>query len=230
MTLWARISKIAVLVAALCGFSTTVGAAEIEISFEGTIAWMWDLDSDGLFGLNDPVSGSLIYDTDAEVDVETSEPDGSFIDYDSTAITSFSIQLGDSYVVTGNSAGANSYLHTTHNEFTGGVPTGTLAFRNEASGPMIGPLTPELMQFALNDHSAGGDVIHETLPTAWDWLGYEAVLPFGGNLNFLLFGPPGSTDRVDWVVESITVVPEPGTAVLVSLGLVGIAARARRTG
>jgi hypothetical protein len=77
------------------------------------------------------------------------------------------------------------------------------------------------MQFAPRSHNTPRILPHDNLPTAVEMVLFQVLLPLdnpGTTGNFLVFGGPG-LDRFDYSITSFVVTPEPGTAILLLVGL-----------
>jgi hypothetical protein len=101
-------------------------------------------------------------------------------------------------------------------------------FRTGAIGADINGVAPYSIQFALStfdlDPRPG-----KAVPDAATLEALKVILPTlpsPAGINHLIFGGPG-LDRVDWVVTSYVVTPEPSSGLLILLGMAMFPGRGR---
>jgi hypothetical protein len=192
-------------------------ASIVNIDFTGTVLTATGVTS-SQFAAGDSVSGSLVYDDAGGVDQFPGELRGL---YAPPPILSHIVQIG-SYTAIGDPLASNAEIWVQDDLATMPV-LDSYVFRTGATGDSVGGAAPVLLQFSIL--TLGTDRSGDPIPTAAEILSFHFLTP--QFTQFLLFGPPGTPNRVDWRADTISVTPEPGTALLVGFGLAVLAGRAR---
>lgn len=201
-------------------WSFAARAATMEITFDGTVKEVSGGVMGGSLQVGAPVHGVLQVRNDGLVDRSPSPGQGTFggvLAPGDLPVISFSLSIGSYLASSGPlTPDTNNVVIVYDGQFV--PPIDEFMARSPVVGPSVNGFAPSFAQFAL---SAFEDRLSsDAIPSAAVLQAF-GISPSvqGFDVNFLFFV---STDfqRVDWRLESYSVVPEAGTWVaVVGLGL-----------
>ncbi len=214
---------IAIAAVLLIAAPNAVKAIPVNVTFTGEIQFLTTLGNpgaptlQGTFAIGDAVSGSLIYDTAAPINIASAGTGTK--GQSATALTSFSLTInGLSYTSTGG-------LTSTQNDAQNGSssPFRDAVFFQATSGiagPAVGGLSANLLQFSLGTTNLA-TLADANLPTASLINALFANNGFDGNTNFIRYSNSElarfSISSVNGI--SVSVVPLPAALPLFGTGL-----------
>lgn len=225
MRLLSRLAAVA-LVAAAIFISQSSRATLITVSFSGQVEFVSGVAVGGPFDVGDPVTGQFSYQTAGAVPRTMTLSEAT---YDPGVIQSFEVQIGDYLAI-----GAPQLLFpqnrvSVESQALSGPSAGLfrdqVTFRTSVASPAVNGVDPSRLQFFIENVGPTKILPSVDLPSVDSWLALTVALPqvaTGPSVNHLIFGDNGAVDRVDWTVTSYSVVPEPGMALLVGLGMVAL--------
>jgi len=199
-------------------------ATLIQVDFTGSVASLPAGLSGDLVEQGDTVIGRFVYDADV-ADVNGEDPNrGLYLD----AVQSFSVSMGGTFSVSMTSPTTFAVL----NDVPLGPPRDALLVNAHQSttqqleGAPINGLVPVRMQWGPSTATDLTRVLSDAIPGVDDLLRF---LPGDGMTNFNFVSFEGGDD-IRWTQDTITaqVIPEPSTAMLLGLGLAGLAHARRR--
>ena len=216
-----RILGLAILAGSLAA-ALPAEALMVQVDFQGTVASV-GADVAGTFAVDDPVSGSVSYDTTV-ADSNPASDEGSYL----PAVVSFDAMVGSYAISLTGSGGFNRVLvRDDFNQVGGPVDSFFADVRDNLSGAQVNGLDPFRLQFALSSDDTS-ILSSAALPLPAELLGFAAS-DGGSNLNFLSFGTGQPHGFVRWDLTQFTAVPEPSTALLLGGGLLVVASLRRRS-
>jgi hypothetical protein len=211
-------SYLALILSLTLSLTTGASAASLEIRFTGIVETV----SSGLVGgpinPDDAVSGIILIDSSVS-DTSALSTQGFF----PTAVVAFDYTIGTYSGTSTDRSGPNNYVNV-YDNLLSAPSIDSFDARAGVLGPSINGISPTMAQFGISTFDTSV-LSSDRMPTSAE---IEAFLPsyrVFGDTNFVIFG----SQRVDWAVTSFVAVPEPETAVLTLLGLLGICVHRRLT-
>lgn len=204
----------------------SASATPIQIHFEGHLQQI----SSGLYPLSipiftgEPVSGFVEFDPEGAIDLNSDPNYGEYFD----VVTQLRIQIGEFTFESTGLGNGNQVLVHDYSPSADIQNKDVFVARTPVSGPSISGFSPERAQFGLSGLPHESILASEAILTAAQ-LRQIFVAP-QRNLNSIrLVNATGELRFLGFWVSKIRVVPEPGTALLLMIGLAGLAGTRRRS-